>query len=295
MMHIHFEGWWQCRFATDPDPSDDPRGVSGPTFITAGEPVFDRVIRFQHPVSPRWPFTDTVGVAVTAVTVHGESQPESALIGRPVDLRGDPQFHQRNLVLVEQPFQVLIDPFDLQVGTPETVMLRRKALWDVTRPDLGVEDVFLDAALIAPRMNTVAVQSPVVAEATGILDYPGYRRQRLASLTERRGTATDPVERAALDRRITALDDDAILTGVRLASEQFLGMQVTYDFALDGTPQVRDPSASLGGAVGTSQTWGLHMWWGGYDVDTLCGYVRGTLAVPFVAVNSVAHPEPPRA
>ena len=289
-MEIQFEGWWQCRFATDPDPSDDPRGVSGPTFTTAGEPVFDRIIRFQSPVAPRWPFSDTVGVTVRTVAVHGEPRPQSALVGQPVDLRGDPQFHQRNLVLVEQPFQVIIDPFDLQVGAPDSVMLRRKALWDVTRPDLGVEDVFLDEALLAPRMNTVAVQSPVVAEATGILDYAGYRRQRLADLVERRGSATDPVERAALDRRITALDDDAILTGVRLAGEQFLGMQVTYDFALDGTPEVLDPAHALGGIVGTSQTWGLSMWWGGYDVDTLCGYVRGTLSVPFVE-----QPETPRA
>ena len=290
MMEIHFDGWWQCRFATDPDPTDDPRGVSGPTFTTAGEPVFDRVIRFQSPVCPRWPFTDTVGVTVRAVAVHGELRPGSALVGQPVDLRGDPQFHQRNLVLVGQPFQVLIDPFDLQVGSPDSVMLRRQALWDVTRPDLGVQDVFLDEALIAPRMNTVAVQSPVVAEATGILDYAGYRRQRLADLTARREKATDPVERVALDRRILALDDDAILTGVRLAAEQFLGMQVTYAFALDATPHVLDPSHALGGTVGTSQAWQLTMWWGGYDVDTLCGYVRGTLSVPFVE-----HPEAPHA
>lgn len=290
MMDLHFEGWWQCRFATDPDPTDDPRGVSGPTFITPGEPVFDRVIRFQDPVAPRWPFTDRMGVTVRSVTIGGVAQPGSGLVDQPVDLRGDPQFRQRNLVLVDQPFQVLIDPFDLQVGTPESVMLRRAALWDVTRPDLTIEDVFLDEVLIAPRMNTVAIQSAEVAEATGILDYAGYRRERLAALTERRAKATDPVEQAALERRITALDDDALLTGVRLASEQFLGMQVTYDFVLDGTPKVVDGARVLGGSVGTSQPWGLTMWWGGYDVDALVGYVRGTLSVPFVA-----HPDPPRA
>ena len=71
------------------------------------------------------------------------------------------------------------------------------------------------------------------------------------------------------------------MTGVRLAGEQFLGMMVSYDFALDGTPRVLDPAGALGGTVGTSQVWSLTMWWGGYDVDTLCGYVRGTLSVPF--------------
>ena len=290
MMDLHFEGWWQCRFATDPDPTDDPRGVSGPTFITPGEPVFDRVIRFQNPVAPRWPFTDRIGVTVRSVTVGGVAQPQSQLVGRPVDLRGDPEFRQRNLVLVDQPFQVLIDPFDLQIGTPDSDMLRRAALWDVTRPELTIEDVFLDDVLLAPRMNTAAIQSAEVAEATGILDYAGYRRERLAALTQRRAKVTEPVEQAALDRRITALDDDALLIGVRLASEQFLGMQVTYGFVLDGTPQVVDAQDLLGGTVGTSQSWGLTMWWGGYDVDALVGYVRGTLSVPFVA-----HPDPARA
>jgi hypothetical protein len=131
-------------------------------------------------------------------------------------------------------------------------------------------------------MNTVAIQSPVVAEATGILDYAGHRADRLAALQRLRTATPDPVQRAALDRRILALEDDAILTGVRLASEQFLGMQVTYSFVLDGTPEVADPSNVLGGRVGTSQSWPLTMWWGGYDVDTLCGYVSGTLSVPFV-------------
>jgi len=27
VLELDFEGWWQCRFATDPDPTDDPRGV----------------------------------------------------------------------------------------------------------------------------------------------------------------------------------------------------------------------------------------------------------------------------
>lgn len=290
MMDLHFEGWWQCRFATDPDPTDDPRGVSGPTFITPGEPVFDRVIRFQNPVAPRWPFTGKIGVTVSSVTIAGVDQSESLLKGLPVDLRGDPQFRQRNLVLVEQPFQVLIDPFDLQVGTPDSVLLRRAALWDVTRPELTIDDVFLDEALIAPRMNTAAIQSAEVAEATGILDYAGYRRERLAGLVDRHRRATDPIEQAALERRITALEDDALLTGVRLASEQFLGMQVTYAFGLDGTPEVVDAKDLLGGTVGTSQPWGLAMWWGGYDVDALVGYVRGTLSVPFLARS-----DPPRA
>jgi hypothetical protein len=206
-----------------------------------------------------------------------------------VDLLGAPQFHQRNLVLVRESFTVFIDPFHIQVGVPaSTPVLSRAALWDVTRPDLTITDVYLDAQLLAPRANAIAVQSAEVAEATGIVDYSAYRAERLAVLQTKRDVATDLVEQAALDRRIVALQDDQILTGVQLASTQFLGMQASYSFPLNGDPVVDDPSAKLGGRVGTSQAWPLVMWWGGYDVDTMCGYVRGTLSVPFVSTASVS-------
>ena len=47
MIEIHFEGWFECRLATDPDPTDEPRGVSGWTYALAGEPDLDRIIRTQ--------------------------------------------------------------------------------------------------------------------------------------------------------------------------------------------------------------------------------------------------------
>ena len=34
---IHYEGYWQCRQATDPDPSRAPRGSSGYVFGTGWE------------------------------------------------------------------------------------------------------------------------------------------------------------------------------------------------------------------------------------------------------------------
>ena len=51
------------------------------------------------------------------------------------------------------PYPGVLGPF---VGGVE---LRRKALWDVTRPQLTYQDVFLQADVVAPRENKVAVQS----------------------------------------------------------------------------------------------------------------------------------------
>ena len=46
-LKIHFEGYWQCRQATDPDPTDDPRGVSGYTYAFGDESNLDLIIRLQ--------------------------------------------------------------------------------------------------------------------------------------------------------------------------------------------------------------------------------------------------------
>lgn len=279
-MDLNFEGWFQCRFATDPDPSDDPRGVSGPTFTVPGEPPFDRVIRLQDPVAPRYPYT--VGVNVRTVAIDGAAVADHPLAGAAVSLLGRPQFLQRNLITAQAAWVVIVDPFDLQISGGG-VELRRKALWDVTRPRLTYEDVFLQADVVAPRENKVAVQSAEVAEATGLLDYAGVRAQRTRDLEAMLAKTSDPTEKLALEKRLQALAADRIMAGQQLAATQFMGMQASYAFSLNGRPHVDDPDDRLGGDVGRSQVWPLTFWFGGYDVDALCGYMRGTLSVPFRA------------
>ncbi len=46
-LDISFEGFWLCRLATDPDPSDEPRGVSGFTYSVAGESLLEPSIWCQ--------------------------------------------------------------------------------------------------------------------------------------------------------------------------------------------------------------------------------------------------------
>jgi hypothetical protein len=282
MMNLHFEGWFQCRMATDPDPTDDPHGVSGPTFTVPGEPPFDRVIRLQDPVSPRYPHTDDIGVQVVRVTIDDEPVAAHPLLGAAVTLEDGAQYQQRNLITVPNAFTVIVDPFDLQIAG-EGVTLRRRALWDVTRPQLTFDEVFLDAELLAPRLNTIEVRSAIVAEATGLLDYTEVRRQRLRDLEAQLESATDPTTRLALGKRIGAIRADAIMGGQQLAATQFMGMRASYAFPLNDRAHVDDPDNRLGGTVGRSQLWPVAFWFGGYDVDALCGFMRGQLSVPFRA------------
>ncbi len=43
----HFQGYFMCRMATDPDPTDEKRGMSGYTMALSGENNLDQVIRLQ--------------------------------------------------------------------------------------------------------------------------------------------------------------------------------------------------------------------------------------------------------
>src|SRR5690348_9792772 len=100
MLKIRFRGWFQCRLATDPDPTDEPRGVSGSTFAMVGEPDLDRVIHFQDPVAPRLAGPD-VGVRVYSAARGGDDAADHALIGARVELLGSPVFEGRNGLVSE--------------------------------------------------------------------------------------------------------------------------------------------------------------------------------------------------
>lgn len=70
MIELSFAGWFQCRLATDPDPYDEPRGVSGYVHAYAGEPDLDRIVSFKPPPFRRTHGRD-IGVAVDAVAHEG--------------------------------------------------------------------------------------------------------------------------------------------------------------------------------------------------------------------------------
>ena len=87
---IHFDGIFQDRLATDADSFDNPRGEQGWTNAHSGEPNFDRIIRFNNPVSPR-NYIDKVGVFITKVSINSTDISDS-LIGKMINLGVNSQF-----------------------------------------------------------------------------------------------------------------------------------------------------------------------------------------------------------
>lgn len=280
MLNIHFSGWFQYRAALDPDPIDEPRGVSGPTFAVAGEPIFDGLIRYAHAIAPRYPHEKDHGVFVKAIDVDGVPQERHPLIGAEVDLLDGPRYEERGYIVTYQ--RVPIDPFHLQISG-KGIVIRRKDCWDVTNCDLTMVDVSMNHPELMPRrQSTISPQSVKVAEASGIMDYAAYRRQRRADLTRMVKSARSEVTRMALQKRIDDLaKDDQQMTGLTLAAQQFLGLCADYQFAVNGPLVIDDPKNKLRGTIGTSMDWPLTFWMGGFDVDSLFGYVSGVWQLPF--------------
>jgi hypothetical protein len=113
MLALTFAGWAQCRLATDPDPYDESRGVSGYMRAYAGEPDLDRIIRFQSPPFRRT-HTPDIGVTVKAVNLHGTDIATHPLQGADVHLLDEPKFEGRNGVIAEDGKEPII-PFHLYI------------------------------------------------------------------------------------------------------------------------------------------------------------------------------------
>src|SRR5438067_16813 len=101
---LGFSGWFQVRLATDPDPCDEPRGVSGYSWALPGEPDLDRIIRFQ----PNAPFLRAgcapevrPGVVVQHVSMSERELADHPLAHARVDLVDGPKFEGRNGIVAE--------------------------------------------------------------------------------------------------------------------------------------------------------------------------------------------------
>lgn len=282
-LDIRFAGWFQVRLATDPDTTDEPRGVSGYTFALPGEPDLDRVIRFQpeHTTlragSPLVTAA-TFGVKVTDVTVRGVAAPDHPLAGVAVRLPDDARFEMRNYVLTDgEAGTECIHPFGLRFGDDrhQPVLARDDVLYP-PQPDATLWEV--PVAWLKRRGGRFQPDPDVFQQVTGFDDPVAYREARLAAL--RRlwadpATHDDEVGRAALERRIEqflAYGSDDRRTYALTFSEhrQFdLNGRIRVDRGV--LPDV-DEDASL--------AWPMELTQAVWDADLLCGWAFGQLSVP---------------
>jgi len=299
MLRLLFEGFYQMRMATDPDPPDDPRGLSGYTFALPGEPDFDHKLHFQPDekgthqrvygldgaTGPR------IGVRVTDAMNDGVQQP---------DLKGalvrfvDAEVVERNGVIVRNDMFV-IDPLRVRIerpGTGEALLDRVDLLsGDPTKPQLPIVDA--TAAQIQRRQLQGGFQdgSWKVALATGLpspddaalLANRRERQRNLIALRDSIDPHRHPGEYSGLTTRITQLDllkewwDLSALPGPLPLDRRARQLALLAD---GWNVDMNGPVLANKLGADEKKLWNLSFWMGGWDGDALCGFIQGELNVP---------------
>jgi hypothetical protein len=292
MLILNFEGYFQMRMATDPDPTDEKRGVSGYTFAFAGEPDLDAKIHLQPDEDGVWEREfgpgggPRVGVKVTAASRDGKPAPE--LVGTRVAFV-DAQILEHNGILVRNDY-FIIDPFRVQLLKADSNdrLLDRVDWLNPVDPDMP--EIEATAAMLTRRQaKKFTSNSQVVADATGLpspanVALIANRLERRRSLRTLLETTTDPIQRAALESRIHELgiverwwelsanagQNKVIDRRAAQLALQLDGWNVDMNGRVDAN--------SLGAAE--NYPWNIAFWMGGWDGDALCGYVKGTWTIP---------------
>lgn len=306
-LDINFDGYFMCRLATDPDPTNEERGMSGYTMALANEDPLDQVIRLQ--ASPEWlkrnarpPLLNmdiSVGVSVKSALFNGVSyEGASNVIGAKVYLDGvdfplpGPTFESRNSTVgSDDTFAFVVNPFNLRIEQESTgVKLTATDYVDPNDPALALWQVN-DPAIYSRRLpNCATIGDTEVEEALNVFDAYGYFRDRrryldklIRDTSAMRDNTTSKPERDQLDAQIQSYKS-------RIYQLEFWGdrvinkiqTKVSWAYDINGPQQVE---GDLGGKVDTTQPWKMSYWFGGWDGDLLLGYMRGTLGVPFTMVD----------
>src|SRR5215210_3809441 len=244
MLRLKFNGWFQCRLATDPDPSDELRGVSGSIRALPGEPDLDRVIRLQPPIVRR-SHTPEVGVEVHQVFRDEDPARRHPLLGAKVVLSDEPIFKGENGVVAEDGKEPIV-PFILRIANDDVVLVR-------SCPDTPDFTEFPYDGL----------------QAFGIVSAPG----RIARLEEDKKNEKDSTLLDNIERRI-ALLKEVDRRGQRVAP-RFFGFMLPYFVPLAGKGSVEDPNSQLGELIDLNRPWLVEFWMGGWDPDAMCAFMQG--------------------
>jgi hypothetical protein len=260
VIDLVFQGWFQCRLATDPDPYDEPRGVSGYVHAYAGEPDLDRVLRLQTPPFVR-AYGPAVGVNVVEVWRDGRREDDHPLEGARVELLEEPKFEGRNGVIADDGLEP-IWPFALQVEQSAFALARRVVPADPHYPFEGLFAGGVEEALAEIR------------EATGIGNLATVWTTRVSRLQQDLGTAAEP-ERTAVHERLEFLEANLAAPGG--GASRFFGARLRFSYELASPPVVQDPDGWLDTSIDAAAPWRVEFWMGGWDADVLCGFTRGQL------------------
>ncbi|HEX4964527.1 MAG TPA: hypothetical protein VF173_27170 [Thermoanaerobaculia bacterium] len=312
LLEIQFQGYFMCRIATDPDPTNEQRGVSGYTLALVGEDPLDQVIRTQiddpeflarNLRPPAREMGIRVGVDVNGVLFDGQpyfGPARDALVGARLYLEGtNPPFpgptydSRNNIVGSDDNMAFVVNPFQLALrkgpAGDESLLIKAEDYLNPAKPEQKIWEIE-DPETYARRLpinfssSSVPAQSAIRAfdGAVYFQDRVKYLRKRIEDLERQRAETPDPKVAADLETRIQELYTRIWQIDFWASRiETKLAFQLTYSFNVNGPQTVIDRTGSLQGEIDSGQPWPVTFWFGSWDGDLLIGWMEGSLSVPF--------------
>ncbi|HJX26446.1 MAG TPA: hypothetical protein VJ885_00925 [Thermoanaerobaculia bacterium] len=305
LLELQFGGYFMCRLATDPDPTNEELGVSGYTMALVTEDRLDQVIRLQideefarkNLREPAEQMGIRIGVDVRNVLYGGQPYEPglAALLGAKVSLEGrdepfaGPIFDSRNnIVGSDDTMAFVVNPFDLVVRG-NGVTLRAVDHLNPADPEQKIWQIE-DPTTYVRRLPTLSPSSSQVMSILRVFDQTSYFNDRLRYLRKRlaelEGQKVSKKEAAARDAKLQELRSRIYqieFWGNRVYNK--MAFQLTYEFRINGEQRVDDPQGLLQGTVDCDYPWTTTFWFGGWDGDLLVGYMQGSLGLPFRPVK----------
>jgi hypothetical protein len=269
MLSLKFGGWVQCRLATDPDPYDEPRGVSGYIHAYAGEPDLDRILRFQTPPFSR-KYAPPVGVTVKTVHRDGRTVQGHRCVGALVDLLDEPKLEGRNGIVAEDTLEPIY-PFRLELRSG-TAFVRRSIV--PSDPDFPYPEFLSQGTGQVPP-------SEIFAES-GVADLRPIWAERRRLLELDLSAATE-VEMPGIEERLAYIESNINRGGISGPGALAAAMSFDYELKseLSGDADSRWVGALFDNArLSTAASWRAKFWLGGWDSEAQCFYCTGNLIVP---------------
>jgi hypothetical protein len=267
---IKFAGWFQCRLATDPDPTDEPRGVDGYIHAIAGEPDLDRIIRLQPHGTVQRSHCPDVRVKVIAVYEDQHKIDDHPLIDGNVDFLDNPKFEGRNNILAEGGKEAIF-PLNIQIKK-NRCKIQRNFDDSIKFPPFNQEDRDKFMNLQASGIN---INPGIVGEATGIFDLANVWDKRIADLQSDLAKTTNEIEKASIESRIELMSKKGIA--------QRFSARMLYSMSLTGNASFEDPDGYFAEKLimlAPEDPWILEFWCGAWDADAQSGYIVGYVNIP---------------
>ena len=290
VLTLNFAGYAECRLATDPDPTNETRGVSGYTFALPGEPDLDWTIRTQDPAINRACVERKVGVKVVG-GYHGAVKicDGHPLFEARIELLDKPRYEERNYVITTQQFGVIF-PFHFNVAG-RGVSIRRDVDFYPGQPFDTPVNVIPQNVLqpyTSPSLNKLTDHE--LRELLGPSGNPSvYRQERLNSLQKYLlDHQLSEMEIAAIQKRISELK----INDPRDRRTFQLTNKAPFSYLLNGRAEVcvHGQTKILNGTLDGNvwkyteparplPPWPCDFTMGSWDADSLTFWMEGTVKI----------------